>query len=162
MGAWKNAFFLQEKAMSIEFLVLGGGGAFWVFGRGGEGRFYFYGREDFSELCPLSRKLEKNATPYRSLRALRLPQSDLKMSKKCLPRHFKVTFWTLFGPGLQGSLEHSLRHSQAHPAFRGHSLGHFGGDFGPEWPEDSCKGSRLSQQKTFLWIFSSNLHGNFD
>ena len=36
---------------------------------------------------------------------------------------------------------------RAHPAFRGHSLGHFGGDFGPEGPEDSCRGSRLSQPK---------------
>ena len=37
--------------MSIKFLVLGGGGLFWVFlGGGGEKcRFYFYGRADFSE-----------------------------------------------------------------------------------------------------------------
>ena len=42
-------FFLQEKAMSIKFLVLGGGGVFWVFGGGGKCRFYFYGREDFSD-----------------------------------------------------------------------------------------------------------------
>ena len=34
--------------MSIKFLVLGGG-VFWVLG-GGEGRFYFYGRGDFSEI----------------------------------------------------------------------------------------------------------------
>ena len=33
--------------MSIEFLVLGGGGILGFFG-GGECRFYFYGREDFS------------------------------------------------------------------------------------------------------------------
>ena len=50
-GRLKNAFFLQEKAMSIKFLVLGGGGI-WVF-FGGECRFYFYGREDFSETCKL-------------------------------------------------------------------------------------------------------------
>ena len=48
MDAWKNAFFLQEKPMSIKFLVLGGGGVFWVFG-GGECRFYFYGRADSSD-----------------------------------------------------------------------------------------------------------------
>ena len=35
--------------MSIKFLVLGGGGVFWVWRGGGEGRFYFYGRADFSE-----------------------------------------------------------------------------------------------------------------
>ena len=34
--------------MSIKFLVLGGG--IWVFFRGGECRFYFYGREDFLKL----------------------------------------------------------------------------------------------------------------
>ena len=34
--------------MSIKFRVLGGG-VFWVF-LGGKCRFYFYGREDFSEL----------------------------------------------------------------------------------------------------------------
>ena len=49
MGAWKNAFFLQEEPMSIKFLLLGGGGVFWVLGGGGECRFYFYGRTDFSE-----------------------------------------------------------------------------------------------------------------
>ena len=48
MGPWKNAFFLQDKAMSIKFLVLGG--VFWFFFvGGGECRFYFYGREDFSD-----------------------------------------------------------------------------------------------------------------
>ena len=36
--------------MSIKFLVLGGGGYF-GFGGGGECRFYFYGRADFSEIC---------------------------------------------------------------------------------------------------------------
>ena len=43
----KNAFFLQEKPMSIKFLLLGG---YFGFRRGGECRFYCYGREDFSEI----------------------------------------------------------------------------------------------------------------
>ena len=47
MDAWKNAFFLQEKPMSIKFLVLRGGGGILGFGGGGY-RFYFYGRGDFS------------------------------------------------------------------------------------------------------------------
>ena len=34
MDAWTNAFFLQEKPMSIKFLVLGGGGVIWFFGGG--------------------------------------------------------------------------------------------------------------------------------
>ena len=48
MDAWKKSVRSAGKAMSIKFLVLGGGG-FWVFFLGGECRFYFYGREDFSE-----------------------------------------------------------------------------------------------------------------
>ena len=51
MGAWSSreiAFFRQETSMPIKFLVFGGGGdlGFW---RGGECRFYFYGREEFSD-----------------------------------------------------------------------------------------------------------------
>ena len=52
MDARKNAFTLQEKPMSIKFFVLGGGG-FWVFLGGGECRFYFYGRADFSDKNPI-------------------------------------------------------------------------------------------------------------
>ena len=58
MGAWKNAFFLQEKAMSIKFLVLGGGGYFGFFWGGRECRFYFYGREDRS--LPNDNKISDN------------------------------------------------------------------------------------------------------
>ena len=39
--------------MSIKFLLLGGRGI-WVFFWGGEGRFYFYGRGDFSEVRMVS------------------------------------------------------------------------------------------------------------
>ena len=39
--------------MSIKFLVLEGGGILGFFLGGGECRFYFYGREDFSELVIL-------------------------------------------------------------------------------------------------------------
>ena len=45
MGAWKNAFFLQEEPMSIKFLLLGG----LLGGGGGKCRYYFNGRGDFSE-----------------------------------------------------------------------------------------------------------------
>ena len=48
----KIVFFLQENPMPIKFLVLGGV-VFWVFGGGGECRFYFYGREDFSDFFPM-------------------------------------------------------------------------------------------------------------
>ena len=53
MDAWKNAFFLQEKPMSIEFLVLGGGGGgvFWVFfWGGGSADFTFMGARNFLSL----------------------------------------------------------------------------------------------------------------
>ena len=45
MDAWKNAFFLREKPMSIKFRVLRGG--YFGFWGGGKCRFYFYGRADF-------------------------------------------------------------------------------------------------------------------
>ena len=47
MDAWKNAFYLQEKPMSIKFLVLGGGGVFWVFGGGGSAECVFMGARIF-------------------------------------------------------------------------------------------------------------------
>ena len=44
MGAWKNAFLLQEKPMSIKFLVLGG--VILGFG-GGSADFIFMGARIF-------------------------------------------------------------------------------------------------------------------
>ena len=41
MDAWKNAFFLQEKPMSIKFLVLGGGGGDLGFFLGGGSADFF-------------------------------------------------------------------------------------------------------------------------
>ena len=64
----KNAFFLQEKPVSIKFLVLGGGGGIWgFFGGGGPPgcRFYFYGREDFSDFW-LSGPV-RDTSPYRAI-----------------------------------------------------------------------------------------------
>ena len=51
-GRLEKCVLSAGKPMSIKFLVLGGGGIFGVFfwGGGGECRFYFYGRADFSEL----------------------------------------------------------------------------------------------------------------
>ena len=45
----EKAFFPQEKPVSIKFLVFGGGEFGFFLGGGGECRFYFYGRADFSE-----------------------------------------------------------------------------------------------------------------
>ena len=50
MDAWKNAFFLQEKPMSIKFLVSGGG--FGVLG-GGRADFIFMGARIFLTYPPL-------------------------------------------------------------------------------------------------------------
>ena len=47
MDAWKNAFFLQEKPMSIKFLVLGGGGVFVFFLGGGSADFISMGAQIF-------------------------------------------------------------------------------------------------------------------
>ena len=41
MDAWKNAFFLQEKPMSLKFLVLGGVGIWGCFWGGGSADFIF-------------------------------------------------------------------------------------------------------------------------
>ena len=46
MDAWKNAFFQQEKPMSIKFLVSGGGGILGFWGGGGSADFIFMGRAD--------------------------------------------------------------------------------------------------------------------
>ena len=46
--------------MSTKFLVLGGGGVFWVFGGGGKCRLYSYGRGDFSDIL----ELPSTAIPY--------------------------------------------------------------------------------------------------
>ena len=48
MDAWKNAFFLQEKPMSIKFLVLGGGGILGFGGGGGEVPILFLWARGFS------------------------------------------------------------------------------------------------------------------
>ena len=48
MGAWKNALFLQEKPMSIKFLLLGGGG---ILGLGaGSADFIFMGARIFLKI----------------------------------------------------------------------------------------------------------------
>ena len=50
MDTWKKCVrSAGKKPMSIKFLLLGGG-IFGFGGRGGECRFYFYGRADFSDL----------------------------------------------------------------------------------------------------------------
>ena len=59
MGTWKNAFFLQKKAMSIKFLGEGGGGILGFFG-GGECRLNFsYGCEDFSDMLKRENACER-------------------------------------------------------------------------------------------------------
>ena len=47
MDTWKNASVLQEK--HVHKIPRFRGGVFWVFGGGGECRFYLYGRADFSD-----------------------------------------------------------------------------------------------------------------
>ena len=48
--------------MSIKFLILGG--VFWVWGGGGgECRFYFYGRRDFSDFIVFKKGLNFKRSP---------------------------------------------------------------------------------------------------
>ena len=49
MGAWKKAFFLQENLHAHKIPRFRGGGVGGFRGGGVKCRFYFYGREDFSE-----------------------------------------------------------------------------------------------------------------
>ena len=57
----KNASVLQEKPMSIKFLVLGGGG---IFGLGGGGvPILFLAREDFSDFFLPERNRTKLGPP---------------------------------------------------------------------------------------------------
>ena len=54
-GHLEKCVLCAGKPMSIKFRVLGVGGVFWVWGGGGgKCRFYFYGREDFSEFYSVS------------------------------------------------------------------------------------------------------------
>ena len=65
--------------MSIKFLVLGGG-VFWVWGGGGECRFYFYGRADFSDISiPLRFRKSASALGKRAPTV----QKKNEASKKC-------------------------------------------------------------------------------
>ena len=45
-----------------------GGGVFWVLGEGGECRFYFYGRADFSEILSKSPTSEPDTSSIRTTR----------------------------------------------------------------------------------------------
>ena len=47
MDAWKMRSFCRKEHFSIKFLVLGGGGVFWVLGGGGESDFIFMGARIF-------------------------------------------------------------------------------------------------------------------
>ena len=65
MDAWKNALFLQEKPMSIKFLVLEGGVL--GFGGGGSADLIFMGAGIFLRLSGLNNKNEKLGGPGRPL-----------------------------------------------------------------------------------------------
>ena len=52
MGAWKNAFFLEEKPMPIKFLVLGGGDFRFFFGGGSADSIFTGARIFLSFSCP--------------------------------------------------------------------------------------------------------------
>ena len=71
MDAWKNFVLSAGKSMSLKFLVLEGG-VFWVLG-GGKCRFYFYGREDFSDRRPGDSQRESG-------RVVREPRDDSRES----------------------------------------------------------------------------------
>ena len=47
MGAWKNAFFLQDKTHVHKIPRFRNGGVFWVLGEGGSANFIFIGARSF-------------------------------------------------------------------------------------------------------------------
>ena len=59
MDTWKKCLLSAGKPMSIKFLVLGGGGVFWVWG-GGEVPILFLWARGFSDSCTLQRFCPKN------------------------------------------------------------------------------------------------------
>ena len=73
----QNALFLQEKPMSVKFLVWGGGGGTLGFG-GGECRFYFYGRADFSGS---NKSHERSCHQPARNSSKRIPRSSLAMMR---------------------------------------------------------------------------------
>ena len=56
----KIAFSLQENPLVHKIPRFRGGGVFWVLGGGGMARFYFYGREDFSDSNICSNEIVQN------------------------------------------------------------------------------------------------------
>ena len=124
-------------------------------------------------------RVEKGATPYKSLRALRArrpprsarervsPKSGVCLEvsegvlqgsfeprpKMCPKSDLKVSKKTLldtFKSFLEGPQGHFPRHFRTHPDFWRDSLGHSQGHFGPEGPEDSCRGPASSQLESAL------------
>ena len=83
MNTWKNAFFLQEKPMSIKLLVLGGG-VFWAFWGGGYfglfgggADFIFMGARIFSD-TKLHRLSGMGDSQRDSRESMRVNHSQLK------------------------------------------------------------------------------------
>ena len=73
----KNAFFLQEKC-HVHKIPRFRGGVFWVLG-GGKCRFYFYGREDFSDIWT------RGASKIEKMPSSRYRYEDLISSKRLFP-----------------------------------------------------------------------------
>ena len=86
MDTWKNALFLQEKPMSIKFLVLGGGGVFGFFLGGGSADFIFMGARIFLSL----KSLVMCDSRFESQIAIAIKSRDLEHLDK-------DTFQRLFG-----------------------------------------------------------------
>ena len=69
--------------MSIKFFIWGG--VFWV-GGGGEFRFYFYGRTDFSDLCRVHVHSSQKSSDFMPRRALSDRAAD--MFRACSPETY--------------------------------------------------------------------------
>ena len=114
-----SAFFLQENLHVHKIPRFRGGGGVLGLGGGGKCRFYFHGRGDFSEFCPLtilggfyriSKKSPKSSADKMN-RACEFKDKTLKMIRTYISR-IKFPFKTGWAP-MRRVIWHSLIHAGA-------------------------------------------------
>ena len=86
--------------MSIKFRVLGGG-VFWVLGGGGECRFYFYGRGDFSDKMRFAKRGSVRERCQQVLNPTPLnPHPEKSVLPKSDPKKMQALFLPFFSKSL--------------------------------------------------------------
>ena len=104
MGAWKNAFFLQENLHVHKIPRFVGGGVFWVWVGGRECRFYFYGPEDFLKFAE-HKAFQMDLDEWWQGQGKFLPPSQVLVTKEEAAQH-----------ALQGDIKQDKQARQARQA----------------------------------------------